>query len=71
MGSLPDVHALCTDQVKPNADGHKDIRASLSFMTQLRVAALKEYSTLTTELFATPKRQPDRRPRVKDEPYLK
>ena len=49
----------------------KDIRASLSFMTQLRVAALKEYSALTTELFATPKRQPDRRPRVKDEPYLK
>ena len=29
MDAAPDIHALCTDQVKPNSDGRKDIRTFL------------------------------------------
>ena len=61
----PDVHALCTDHVKPNGEGHKDLRASLSFMIQLRVSILREYSTLTSELFATATQRPDKRGKSK------
>ena len=65
MDGAPGVHALCTDHVKPNREGHKDLRASLSFMIQLRVSILREYSTLTSELFATATQRPDKRGKSK------
>ena len=65
MENTPEVNALCSEFVRPDAEGHRDIRSSLSFIIQFRVATLKEYSTLTTELFATATQEPDKRARAR------
>ena len=59
MENTLEVNALCSEFVRP--DEGLDIRSSLSFIIQFRVATLKEYSILTTELFATATQEPDKR----------
>ena len=53
MENPPEVTVLCSDQVVADQEGVKDLRKSLSYIIQYRIYMLKEYSTLTSELFAT------------------
>ena len=64
----PDISAFCVDQVKANADGHRDVRSSLMFVLQFHAALLREHSTLVSELFVTASQRTDNRKAIGNKP---